>query len=66
MKKENIKYLIISTFALYLAPSLIFVAGVILSTVFQMLAFVLMLVGIAAFPFLFGRKLASSYKIQTP
>lgn len=66
MKNENMRYLIISTFALYLAPSLIFVAGVILSTVFQMLAFVLILVGIAAFPFLFGRSLASSYKIHTP
>ena len=66
MKKENIKYLIISTFALYLAPSLIFVAGVILSTVFQMLAFVFIIVGIATFPFLFGRGISSSYKIQTP
>lgn len=66
MKNENMRYFIISAFALYLAPSLIFVAGVILSTVFQMLAFVFMLAGMAAFPFLFGRSLASSYKIHTP
>lgn len=75
MKKENIKYLVISTIALYIAPSLIIAAGFILAAILHKLASVLIPFGIAAFlfsfciaafSFLFGRKLASSNKIQTP
>ena len=67
MKKENIKYLGIAAFVMYLAPSLITFAVCIISVGNMSFAHLFIIPAlISAFAFIFGKLFPSSYNITEP